>query len=364
MIGSLGKRADMVVHEAEPYNAEPPRAALAEAALTGLDTFYVRNHGPVPELDGGSWRLLVGGLVDRELRLSLDELRARFGERRLIATLQCAGNRRAGLQEEREIPGEAPWGPGATGTAEWTGASLAELLRAAGLRDDARHVEFIGADVSSEASPPQRFGASISRRKALAGEVLVAWGMNGRPLPPAHGAPLRVVVPGYIGARSVKWLERILARATPSENFFQAQTYRLLPPDSEPDAGLRGEGVALEALAVNCDFLSPADGEVMAAGTVTVEGYALAGDDRRIVRVDVSADSGRRWRQAELLDPPSRWAWRRWRARLELGPGETELVARAWDSAASTQPSSPAEVWNPKGYANNSWARLTVRVLG
>lgn len=354
----------MVVHSDDPFNAEPPRTALAEHPVTGLDAFYVRNHGPLPELDPASAVIRVEGLVDTELELSPGRLRREFSERRLVVTLQCAGNRRVGLQAVRDIPGEAPWGPGATGTAEWTGAPLSEVLAAAGLQAAARYVEFIGADVSSDADPPQPFGGSIPRRKALAGEVLLVWAMNGEPLPAVHGAPVRVIVPGYIGARSVKWLQQIVARATPSDNHFQSTAYRLLPEDEEPGPG---RGVALGAVAVNCDFLSPEDGAAVAAGPLAVDGYAFAGDDRHIVRVDVSGDGGRSWRQAELLDPASRWAWRRWRARVDLtgaGPGELELVARAWDSAAGTQPADPAEVWNPKGYVNNSWARLTLRVRG
>lgn len=359
----LGKRADMLVHGADPYNAEPPRGALAGASLTPLDTFYVRNHGPIPPArDPGAYRLRVDGLVGRGLELSLAELRDRFAPRRMVATLQCAGNRRSGLQEVSEIPREAPWGPGATGTAEWTGALLADVLQDAGLAATARYIEFLGADTSPEAQPPQPFGASISRRKALAGEVMLVWAMNGEPLPAIHGAPLRVVVPGYIGARSVKWLERVTARATPSENFFQAHTYRLLTAEDDADAGLRGAGVALGAVAVNADFLSPADGAAVPAGQLAVEGYAFAGDDRHIVRVDVSSDGGRHWRQAELRDGVSRWAWRRWRGSVMVTPGSAEIVARAWDSAAATQPEDPAQLWNPKGYANNSWARLRLRV--
>jgi sulfite oxidase len=359
---ALGKRADMIVHIADPYNAEPPRRALAGTRLTPLDAFYVRNHGPVPAVDPAAYRRRLHGLVERPRELSLSELRDRFPQRQMAATLQCAGNRRAALQEVAEIPGESPWGPGATGTAEWTGVPLAAVLRDAGLAADARYVEMIGADVSPEAQPPQPFGASISRRKALDGEVLLAWAMNGEPLPPVHGAPLRVVVPGYIGARSVKWLTRINARQTPSENFFQAKTYRLLTPDDDPDAGLRGAGVALGAVAVNADFVSPDDRSHVTAGELAVEGYAFAGDDRHIVRVDVSSDGGHHWCQAELLDAPSRWAWRRWRTVMSVVPGSAEIVARAWDSAAATQPEDPAQLWNPKGYANNSWARLRLTV--
>jgi len=357
-----GKRADMVVHEVEPFNAEPPRGALADQGdLTALDTFYVRNHGPVPELDQPAWRLRVRGLVERELELSLEDLRRRFDERRVVATLQCAGNRREGLNAVREIPGEAPWGPGATGNAAWRGVSLADVLGAAGLRSGARYVAFEGADTSQEADPPQRFGASIALHKALASEVLLAWEMNEEPLPALHGAPLRLVVPGYIGARSVKWLERITVQAEPSENFFQ-HTYRLLPADSDPDQVPPDAGVVLGAVAVNSDILRPADGDTVAAGHMGVSGYAFAGDDRRIVRVDVSTDGGRGWQQARLLDDLGPWAWRRWRAQVDLDAGPAQIIARAWDSSAATQPEDPAQLWNPKGYVNNAWARIAVDV--
>src|SRR4051812_7510563 len=191
-----GKRADLIVHEEEPFNAETGLAALAEGSLTPTDAFYVRGHGAVPAVDTDLWRLHVHGLVERELDLSLTTLREAFRERTETATLQCAGNRRAGLITIRDIPGEAPWGPGATGTATWTGVALADVLALAGPVDDGAHVGFVGADVSQEAQPAQRFGGSIPLDKARRPEVLLAWAMNGEPLPPVHGAPLRVVVPG------------------------------------------------------------------------------------------------------------------------------------------------------------------------
>ncbi len=355
-----GKRADLVVHGENPFNAEPPRAALADAPITALDAFYVRNHGPVPEIDPSSWRLHVDGLVERELELSLEEVRSRFVHHELAATLQCAGNRRAGFLAIRDIPGEAPWGPGATGTAVWNGARLADVLAAAGIQENAEHVTFAGADVSGEPDPPQPFGASIPRHKATASEVLLAWEMNGEPLPAVHGAPVRVVVPGYIGARSVKWLERITAQAEPSDNFFQAESYRLLPAEVDPDAIAPGDGVALGAVAVTADILSPDEGATVAPGPLRVSGYALAGDDRRIVRVDVSTDGGRTWCQAGLADQQSPWTWRLWEAEVDVAVGTTEIVARAWDSAAAAQPESAAHLWNPKGYVNNAWARVSV----
>jgi sulfite oxidase len=190
--------------------------------------------------------------------------------------------------------------------------------------------------------------------------VLLAWEMNGDPLPLVHGAPLRVIVPGYIGARSVKWLERIEVRSTPWPGYFQHVAYRLLPQDATPGPGV---GVPLGLVALNADVLSPADGETVAAGPVEICGYAFAGGERHVARVDVSVDGGANWSQAELLADLGPWAWRHWRATLVLGPGEHEILVRAWDSSAATQPEDEAALWNPKGYVNNARPRVRLRVV-
>ncbi len=340
-MGSFGKPPDTIVHQREPLNAETPRAALAGAPLTSVERFYVRNHGPVPETAGP---LRVDGLVAEPLELSLADLQA-LPRRELTVTLQCAGNRRADLMSVRDIPGESPWGPGATGTARWAGAALADVLAAAGIDPAARHVGLTGADHSEEADPPQLYEISIPRHKALRPEVLLAWEMNGEPLAPVHGAPLRAVVPGYIGARSVKWLERIELRAEPSEGYYQAVAYRLFD-------------IPLGEVALNSDFLTAET----AGGVVTATGYAFAGGERHVSRVEVAADGGE-WTAAELLEDQGRWAWRLWRADARASrPGATSSSARAWDSAGATQPENAASVWNPKGYANSAWARLEVDV--
>jgi sulfite oxidase len=293
--------------------------------------------------------------VERELDLGLEDLKA-LPQRELTVTLQCAGNRRADLIAVRDIPGESPWGPGATGTARWGGAPLAEVLARAGVAGGASHVGFEGADLSSEVDEP--YGSSIPLRDAFAHDALLAWEMNGEPLPPMHGGPLRVVVPGYIGARSVKWLTRIELRAEPWEGHYQSTAYRLLPPGAEP---AKGAGMPLGLIAVNSDVLVPEDGATVAAGEpLEVTGYAFAGGRRKVERVDLSIDGGRTWSQANLGEDQGQWAWRLWHAELTLDPGEHEIVVRAWDSAAGTQPEDPAGSWNPKGYANNAWGRVRV----
>lgn len=352
-----GKSAGVIVHEREPFNAESPPSALAHTPLTSAETFYVRNHGPVPDLDRRSWRLSVDGLVQRPLELPLEELRTRFEHHEVVATMQCAGNRRAELMKAGAVSGH-PWGSGATSTAAWTGARLTDVLQAAGIAAGAGHVAFEAPDVAPEASPPQRFGASVPISKATTDDVLLAWGMNGHPLPAVHGAPVRVVVPGYIGARSVKWVDRITVRERPSENFFQAIAYRLLPPGDDPRTAPPGEGLQLGPIAVNAAILDPADGATVPAGPSTITGYALGADDRGVARVDVSCDGGRSWHQAALGAAASRWSWCLWQLALDLPPGEVEIIARARDTAGTVQPESGAHLWNPKGYCNTAWSRI------
>lgn len=354
------KRPDMVVFETDPYNAEPTRSALDGQRITPADTFYSRNHGPVPDVEPADWRLRVDGLVARPLELTLDDLQTRYPARSVVATLQCAGARRAAMTTIAPIPDEAPWGPCATSTAEWTGVALAEVLADAGLEPDAAHVAFTAPDVSRLPVPPETYGSSIPRGKATAPEVLLAWGMNGEPLPALHGGPLRVVVPGFIGARSVKWVTAITAQRAPSDNYFQAVAYRLLPADADPAS--RTGGLSLTSVALNSDILRPDDGACVAAGPVRVSGYAYAGDDRAVARVDVSVDEGRSWRQAELDPDPQPWAWSLWHITVDLPVGTHVVTVRAWDSTGATQPERLETVWNPKGYVNNAWGHVTLDV--
>lgn len=353
-----GKRGDMIVHQTEPFNAESPTEAILDDHVTAIDGFYARNHGPVPEIDPVTWRLRIDGLVDTPAEISLPALREQFAEQTITATLQCAGNRRVGLLEVRPIPGEHPWGPGATSNASWTGVRLADVLATVGIQPDAAHVCFEGPDIAPAAAPPQPFGGSIPLHKALSPEVMLSWDMNGEPLTAVHGAPLRVVVPGWIGARSIKWLERLTLSAEPSDNYFQAKVYRLAPPDATDPTDPRWQ--SLGPVAMNSEILSPANGATVPAGSLAVTGYAYAGDDRVIERLDVSIDNGVTWQQASLDEPDGPWTWQHWRTEFDVPPGSVHILARAWDSTGALQPTSAADVWNPKGYVNNSWASVTV----
>lgn len=362
-VTSWGKRDEMIVHERDPFNAEAPPGVLAEEFVTPVSTFYSRNHGPIPELDSDAWSLRVDGAVSRPLTLTLAQLQA-FDHVTVTATLQCAGNRRADLIKVRDIPGEDPWGRGATSTAEWTGARLGDVLDAAGLdpAPGAGHVAFDAPDVSQLADPPQPYGGSVPLAKARGPEVLLAWAMNGAPLTQAHGAPVRVVVPGYIGARSVKWVQRVTVQPEPSANYFQATAYRIVPPDVDPKQAGPGDGMSLGPVVVNAAILAPSDGSRLPAGRTDISGYAYVGGDRTVARVDLSTDGGSTWVQADLGRRTDRWAWRLWTTSVDLARGPHTLLVRAWDDAGAQQPESPASLWNPKGYANTSWDRVEIVV--
>lgn len=344
------KRRDLIVHQNEPFNAEPPASVLAETDVTASDAFYCRNHGAIPHVPAEQWRLVVDGTVTSPLHLTLDQLTTEFTAHELVATLMCAGNRRAELLAVRPIPGKEPWRQGAISTAAWRGARLADVLRAAGVHlENGSHVAFAASDVATEASPGQTYGASIPLSKAMSDEVLLAWQMNGEALPRLHGGPVRVLVPGFIGARSVKWISGITVQPSPSRNYFQAVDYRIL-------------GIPLSSLALNCGILTPDDGAAVAAGQLDIRGYAIAEDCRRIARVEVSADAGLSWRPAELGPIRSSWAWRRWSITIAAPRGPLSVIARAWDDTGATHPESPAALWNPGGYGNNAWPRIELTV--
>jgi sulfite oxidase len=342
-------------------NAGPPLNQLAKDFVTPTELFFVRNHGRIPHLQLDSYRLRVSGLVTRELSLSLDEIKNEFESHTLIATLQCAGNRRKELVSYKPIDDGLAWGIEAIGTAEWKGIRLGDLLTKAGIGgEDAAHVAFLGLDTLLQDGNRQAFGSSIPMEKALEYEVLLAYEMNGEDLPLAHGCPLRMIVPGYIGARSVKWLSEISVQQQPSDNHFQQVGYKLFPPHINMYNVDYQEGMQLTKLPVNSVIVRPQDRSLLPAGVIAVEGYAMSDGEHEITWVTVSPDGGETWQRAEFLNEPQLWTWQLWRAEFELSPGTRELVVRAWDSAANSQPETIASVWNFKGYVNNAWHRVKV----
>lgn len=344
-------------------NGGVPPELMTGLHRTPADHLFTRSHAPPPVIDPASWRLEITGLVRRPVSLSLDDLRTRFPARDVVMTMVCAGLRRRELLSVAALPGELPWGLEPVGTSEWRGVSLATLLDPCGVDPAVRHLEALGLDeVRRGEAPPFGFGASIPIGKARDPDVLVAWELDGKPLPTAHGFPVRLVVPGWIGARSVKWLGRIVLREDPSPNYFHTRAYRLqrtVNPDTPRDVTA---GEVIEAVALNSMITSPVAGTEFRAGPVAVTGWAIGPGAESPARVDLSVDGGATWTPVTMVESEDRWTWRLWNATVTLPPGRHELVVRAWDQEGRCQPASPKETWNAKGYANNAWHRVAVQV--
>lgn len=356
------KHPSLLVRQEEPFNSEPPLNLLRQAFVTSQNLFFVRNHGSVPEIDTAHYRLKVAGAVKNPLDLSLGEIRNKFPKQTVMATLQCAGNRRDELMVFGRIAGEVPWSAGAISNAVWGGVALREILKTAKVEDGAQHVAVTGLDQVERHGDKFEFGGSISIQKAMCPEVLLAYEMNGSTLPPAHGFPLRLVVAGYIGARSVKWLSSITVQTEPSANYFQAHAYKLFPPEVAPETVDWAQGTTLEETSINSVICQPEEGNTLATGPVQVRGYAIGAGSRAIKQVEVSVDGGRTWVKAELGHDNHSWAWRFWEATFTLRPGSYQLVARASDSAGNTQPQEATRIWNFKGYMNNACHKVNIEV--
>jgi sulfane dehydrogenase subunit SoxC len=334
-------------------HAMPLEALRWEVTPIGLH--YLLTHYDIPVVDAASYRLHLGGLVEREQALTLDDLRAKPLVRTAV-TLECAGNGRALLEPHVQ---SQPWLLEAVGTAVWGGTPLASLLDGAGIAADAREVVFTGLDRGVEHEVDQRYERSLTVAEAMREEVLLAWEMNGEPLPPQHGFPLRLVVPGWYGMTSVKWLERITVVAEPFEGYQQSSAYRFRRrEDDEGEPLSRMDARALMVPPGIPDFHTRL--RFVEAGPCRLEGRAWSGN-APIASVEVSFDGGASWREAEVEAGRSRWSWSAWHAAWEpKAPGDYVLCCRARDEAGNEQPLEPA--WNVGGYANNAVQRVPVTV--
>jgi sulfite oxidase len=349
-----------LVHDPEGLNTAV-WPMCADRLVTPVDAFFTRSHAPTPALELAGWRLEIDGLVDRPMTFAFAELAARFPLREMTATLMCAGLRRDEFLTIGPLPGELPWGPEPVSTGHWAGYPLAEVLRSAGISEGARYVELIGLDQVERLGKRFGFGGSIELDKALGGDVLLATELNGGPLPPDHGFPLRAVVPGWIGARSVKWLGRIRLSAEPSQNYFQARAYRMLQDSNPREPRDITAGVALTEVPLNAVILEPLAGQVVAAGPVTVRGWAMGPAMSPVAAVDLSITGGRRWIRARITTESTGWTWSLWEATIELPAGDQVIMVRATDGEGNTQPPVVGDTWNVKGYNNNAWHRVAVR---
>lgn len=352
---------DRLVHDAEGLNSGTWAIPTAERFLTPVDRFFTRSHAPIPSIDPATWRLDVDGLVDRPRSYSLEELTRSFPRKNLTATLICAGLRRLEFLAQGPLPGELPWGPEPASNGEWTGIGLGDLLRQVGVSAGARHVELTGLDQVERHGHRFGFGGSITLEKALDGDVVLATELNGVTLPPANGFPLRALVPGWIGARSIKWLSRITLLVQPSDNYFQGKAYRVQYEVNRENPRDVSAGVAMSAMPINAVILEPVAEQKIPAGPVMVRGWAIGSESRPLTSVEVSPNDGRDWLPARISVAGREWTWSFWEAELKLEPGRHTLVVRATDSAGTTQPEHLGDTWNVKGYGNNAWYRVTIR---
>lgn len=406
----------LTTHTAKPCNAEPPNQDLDDDFLTPNELFYVRNHMWVPVVDGEAARgghILTIELPDGEQRIyTVDELRRRFPTHRVTAALQCSGNRRSDMTRHADKTNGLQWGVGAISNAEWEGVRLMDVLADAGLKvvdvrahtlsspssssvqdeeedeeektdPNTHHVQFTGLEA---------YGASIPLSTALDphNDVLLAFSMNGVPLPRDHGFPLRVVVPGHVAARSVKWLSKIVIADEESTSQWQRRDYKSFGPNEKTPDWDKAPSIqempitsAITKVRVgacvreceagwvrqNLDAQQHQKQQQEQQQPVALQGYAITGGGRDIARVDVSLDGGKTWDQADLVlenDEPGNkpWAWKRWRylGQLPLSASEpnrcVEVVVKATDTGYNSQPQTHASIYNVRGNLANAWHRV------
>ena len=322
--------------------------------LTPSGLHYLLVHYDIPIINPASWQLRVIGRVDRELTLNLAALRA-HPRRTIPVTIECAGNSRARLSPR---PISQPWLNEAVGTAEWTGTPLAAVLAEAGTLPVAVDVGFTGADHGIERGVEQDYARGLTLADALADDVLLVDEMNGAPLPPQHGAPVRLVVPGWYGMAHVKWLRQIEVLDRPFDGFQNVTAYRLKQADESGDPVTRIRPRALMVPPGFPDFMSRI--RVVTTGQVLLAGRAWSGHGQ-IARVEVSTDAGVSWNDSDLGPSQGRWAWRSWSFPWQAtSPGPTELWCRATDERGNSQPDG--QQWNRQGMANNMIQRIQVIV--
>lgn len=394
----------------KPFNAEPQLSLLVDNFLTPNSLYYVRNHFPVPSIDVSNYFLDIGTIDGHWVRVTLPFLKSKFPHHTLTVTTECAGNRRADMAaqspSDRKIQG-LPWGPAAISTATWTGVLLRDVINFYQLADsknlgfELKHIHFIGSD---NADGVTYYAASVPAQQVLCdvGDVLLAFEMNGEPIPRDHGFPLRVIVPGSVGARNVKWLRTIMLTDNESTSHWQKSDYKVLPPGVDLSNVTHQHFMMakpIHELPVISAICVPGDrSEIDSdAESIAIKGYAYAGGGRQITRVDISTDGGQSWIQADLirslvehaehkgevLDPKSAivragleaekghrtWEWTIWTVdELPLKFQESEdedrpfceVTVRAVDESFNIQPETSQSIWNVRGFLNNSWHRIRI----
>ncbi|KAL0381818.1 UNVERIFIED_CONTAM: Sulfite oxidase [Sesamum angustifolium] len=349
----------LLVNSKEPFNAEPHRSALVSSYVTPVEFFYKRNHGPVPVVDDiDKYSVSIRGLIEHPKELYMKDI-LKLPKYAIAATLQCAGNRRTAMSKTRKVRGVG-WDIGAIG-------NVLKQINSGG-----RHVEFVSIDrCKEENGGPYKSSIPLSQATNPEADVLLAYEMNGETLNRDHGYPLRVIVPGVIGARSVKWLDSINIIAEECQGFFTKKDYKMFPPSvnwDNIDWSTRRPQMDFPVQSAICSLDDVIN---VKPGKINIKGYAVSGGGRGIERVDVSIDGGKTWVEASksqkagipyISDDESsdKWAWVLFEAEADV-PETTEIVAKAVDIAGNVQPENVEVIWNLRGILNTSWHRVNVQ---
>ena len=344
----------MILRSARFFDLETP-VELLNSWITPVPHFFVRNHMHEPgELSAETWRLNIGGEVEKPITLALADLH-KLPSHSLVNTLECAGNGRS--LHRPQVPG-VQWGKGAVSTAKFTGPRLGDVLQRTGVKASGKHVMFRGLDEVPGKVPP--FIRSIPLEKAMDSDTLIATHMNGAPLTKHHGFPARALVPGWIGAASCKWLTEIKILDSEFVGNFMSPGYRFPNQPVKPGDSVKPEDThVLTGLNVKSVISGPLDGSSFKSGKLTVSGAAWAGE-AEVVKVEVSNDGGSTWNPAALGHEQSRYAWRLWSYTWNAKPGDYVIQSRASDNQGRVQPTEA--VWNPSGYLYNAVDEVKVHV--
>lgn len=354
----------------KPFCAEPPPSLLIENFITPTELFYVRNHLPVPEIDLKSYNLELAVEEVTKKSFKFEDIK-KYPKYTITSTVMCAGNRRSEMTQVKHLKGVS-WSVGAISNATWTGARLYDILKDLGINEDNyNHVQFEGYDLDPSGIP---YGASVPISKAMdpRADIILAYEMNGQPIPRDHGFPIRVIVPGVVGARNVKWLAKIIVSKEESLSQWQQGDYKVFSPNTDWDTVDFSKAPAIQEMPVVSAICKPEQSEIIKVidGKINVKGYAWSGGGRKIIRVDVTNDRGKTWHVADLIAEDNNakegryWSWTLWTIDLPVmkESKEIEIWAKAVDTSYNVQPESVENIWNLRGFLCNAYHRVKVKL--